>query len=132
MRSSSDWGSERVLRAEPCCRRTQWPDGTGPDGKLGADRAQLEFTWDLLRAQSNVAKHGVSFVQAATVLLDALELAVFDATHSQDEERWFTLGTSSGGRLLVVSHTNQHTDLLHLRQRQSVALRAAVIFSRHT
>ena len=61
------------------------------DGRLGADRAQLEFTWDPRRAQSNVVKHGVSFVQADTGLLDALELTVFDATHTQDEDRWFTL-----------------------------------------
>ena len=57
--------------------------------------AQLEFTWDPIKAQSNVAKHGVSFGQAATVLLDALALTVFDAGHSQGEERWFTLGLSS-------------------------------------
>jgi uncharacterized DUF497 family protein len=32
-------------------------------------------------------------------------MIVFDAAHSQDEERWFTLGTSSEGKLLAVSHT---------------------------
>lgn len=40
-------------------------------------------------------KHGVSFAQAATVLLDALALTVFDAAHSQAEERWFKIGTAS-------------------------------------
>ena len=59
--------------------------------KFSADWVQLKFTWDPLRAQSNVVKHDVSFVRAATGLLEALELTVFDATHSQDEERWFTL-----------------------------------------
>jgi uncharacterized DUF497 family protein len=52
-----------------------------------------------------VAKHGVTFAQASTVLLDPLAVTVFDAAHSQHEERWFTLGTSSEGRLLAVSHT---------------------------
>lgn len=42
---------------------------------------------------------------SATVLLDPLHVTVFDAAHSQDEERWFTLGTSSEGKLLAVSHT---------------------------
>ena len=64
--------------------------------------AQLEFTWDPIKAQSNVAKHGVPFGQAATVLLDALALTVFDAAHSQGEERWFALGKASEGRLLAV------------------------------
>ena len=51
---------------------------------------QLEFTWDPAKAASNVTKHGVSFAQASTVLLDALALTVFDAGHSEFEERWFT------------------------------------------
>ena len=55
--------------------------------KFSADCVQLKFTWDPLRAQSNVVKHDASFVQAATGLVDALELTVFDATHSRDEER---------------------------------------------
>ena len=79
--------------------------------------AQLEFTWDPLKAQSNIAKHGVSFVQAATVLLDALALTVFDATHSQGEERWFTLGMSSAGKLLAVSHTYQHLEPINVKVR---------------
>ena len=66
---------------------------------------QLEFTWDPAKAASNLSKHGVSFGQAATVLLDALALTVFDAEHSEFEERWFTLGFSSERKLLAVSHT---------------------------
>ena len=50
------------------------------------------FEWDSVKALSNVRKHGVTFDQAATVFLDALALTVFDAVHSQHEERWFTLG----------------------------------------
>lgn len=71
----------------------------------GSSTPQLEFTWDPAKAASNVTKHGVAFAQAATVLLDALALTVFDAEHSEFEERWFTLGISSEGKLLAVSHT---------------------------
>jgi len=67
--------------------------------------AQLDFKWDPAKAQANLAKHGVSFAQAATVLADPLALTVFDAEHSQAEERWFTLGLSSQGRLLAIAHT---------------------------
>jgi uncharacterized protein len=66
---------------------------------------QLDLTWDPAKAASNLTKHGVAFVQAATVLHDALALTVFDAEHSDFEERWFTLGLSSQGKLLAVSHT---------------------------
>lgn len=65
----------------------------------------LDFEWDPAKAASNIAKHGVTFEQAATVLLDALALTVFDQAHGALEERWFTLGLSSNGRLLAVAHT---------------------------
>ena len=69
----------------------------------------LDVTWDATKAQSNIVKHGATFAQAATVLLDPLALTVFDAVHSDAEERWFTLGKSIGGKLLAVSHTYQPT-----------------------
>ena len=78
---------------------------------------QLDITWDSVKAQSNITKHGISFVQAATVLLDALALTAFDAAHSEFEERWFTLGTSSQGKLLAVSHTYQHTGPIQVKIR---------------
>lgn len=46
------------------------------------------FEWDVAKALSNANKHGVTFDQAATVFLDVLALTVFDAAHSQYEERW--------------------------------------------
>lgn len=70
---------------------------------------ELEITWDPAKAHSNRAKHGVGFAEAATVLLDPLALTVFDEAHSQDEERWFTLGRTRQGSLLAVAHTYQVT-----------------------
>lgn len=69
----------------------------------------LDIAWDPAKAAANLAKHGVAFAQAATVLLDTLAVTVFDAAHSQDEERWFTLGMTSDGKLLAVAHTYQAT-----------------------
>ena len=70
----------------------------------------LDVTWDGAKAQSNLAKHGVAFAQAATVMLDPLALTVFDEAHSETEERWFTLGQTSEGKLLAVAHTYQTLD----------------------
>ena len=86
---------------------------------------QLDITWDPAKAQSNVAKHGVMFVQAATVLDDALALTVFDAAHSDFEERWFTLGMSSDGKLLAVSHTYQHSGPIHVSVVRMISAREA-------
>ena len=79
---------------------------------------RLDITWDPVKAQSNITKHnGVTFVQAASVLLDALALTVFDATHSGFEDRWCTLGMSNDGKLLAVSHTYQHTGPINVAVR---------------
>lgn len=76
-------------RSEPCRMITPEPPA----------EPQLEVTWDPNNAQSNLARHGVSFSQAASVLLDALVLTVYDEAHSEFEERWFTLGVSARVRL---------------------------------
>jgi uncharacterized protein len=65
-----------------------------------------DFEWDPAKAQSNARKHEVTFEQAATVFLDAIALTVYDEVTSQNEERWFTLGYDSIGRLLAVAHTH--------------------------
>ncbi|MDR1277010.1 MAG: BrnT family toxin [Candidatus Accumulibacter sp.] len=69
----------------------------------------LDVTWDTTKARSNIDEHDVTFTQAATVLLDPLALTVFDEEHSETEERWFTLGWASEGKLLAVSHTYRST-----------------------
>lgn len=65
------------------------------------------FAWDPNKAVANRRKHGIGFEQAATVFSDSLALSIYDQEHSEDEERWITLGQSSTGILLVVTHTYQ-------------------------
>jgi uncharacterized DUF497 family protein len=67
----------------------------------------LEFEWDPDKAASNAAKHGVSFEEAATVFGDPFSLTAYDPDHSQDEDRYITMGSSVDNRLLLVSHTDR-------------------------
>lgn len=76
-----------------------------------------DFEWDAHKAASNLKKHGVTFEQATSVFLDALALTVFDATHSQYEERWFTLGVTIEGALLAIAHTYQASSPTNIRAR---------------
>jgi uncharacterized DUF497 family protein len=64
-----------------------------------------EFEWDPRKARINYQKHRVSFTRASTIFLDPFALSVFDEEHSQNEERWVTLGVDRTGALLVVCHT---------------------------
>jgi uncharacterized DUF497 family protein len=66
---------------------------------------QNEFEWDGFKARQNAKRYGVRFERAATVFLDSNALSLFDEQHSEDEDRWITLGLDRTGALLVVSHT---------------------------
>jgi uncharacterized DUF497 family protein len=65
------------------------------------------FEWDGAKANSNLAKHGVSFDEAETVADDPWVIVRLDETHSTSEGRWRALGWSSAGRLLVVIFTER-------------------------
>src|SRR5438552_19215123 len=66
----------------------------------------MDFEWDDTKAASNESKHGVPFAEAITVFADPLALTGADPGHSEDEDRYITMGTSAAGRLLIVSHTD--------------------------
>jgi uncharacterized DUF497 family protein len=82
-----------------------------------SEQAAYDFEWDAVKLLANVRKHGVTFDQAATVFQDALALTVFDAEHSEQEERWFTLGFDASGVLLAVAHTYEATKAASIRVR---------------
>ena len=67
----------------------------------------MKFEWDPNKAARNLKKHGVSFHEAATVFGDSLSTTFPDPDHSDDEDRYITIGLSSGGRLLFVSHADR-------------------------
>ena len=67
----------------------------------------MRFEWDPGKAAENLAKHGVSFEEAATVFRDALSATGADPDHSLGEERFVTFGVSTGRRLLAVAHTDR-------------------------
>lgn len=66
---------------------------------------QYQFEWDPVKARQNFKRHRVRFERAATVFLDPNALSLFDEQHSEDEDRWITLGLDRTGTLLVISHT---------------------------
>lgn len=72
---------------------------------------RIEFDWDPAKAQSNRAKHGVSFEDAMTVFSDPLALSRLDEDHGGGEERWITLGRATTGPLLLVVHTHVELSL---------------------
>jgi len=66
---------------------------------------EIEFSWDVRKARDNLTKHGVSFTPSTAIFRDPLALSVFDSTHSENEDRWVTIGKAENGQYLVVAHT---------------------------
>ena len=68
------------------------------------------FDWDPQKAKTNVQKHrGITFDRAATVFRDPKMVSIFDDDHSENEDRWITLGVDSTGTIPIVIHTFEET-----------------------
>lgn len=67
----------------------------------------IDFEWDPVKAKANLRKHRVAFQDAATVLRDSLAITILDPDHSEEEDRFITIGTSAKGSMLMVSHTDR-------------------------
>jgi uncharacterized DUF497 family protein len=57
----------------------------------------MQFAWDEKKAATNLAKHGVSFEEAATVFGNPLSDTFDDPDHSAEEHRFVIIGTSERG-----------------------------------
>ena len=79
----------------------------------------LSFEWDESKANSNLAKHGVSFEEASTVFGDPLSLTIPDPAHSQAEDRSIVLGQSHQRKLLVVVHTERGDNIRIISARRA-------------
>ena len=73
----------------------------------------LQYEWDPAKAAANLAAHGVSFIEAVTVLEDDFALTRKDPD-SAGEQRFIMLGMSSFAQLLVVVYTYREPDIIRI------------------
>jgi uncharacterized DUF497 family protein len=67
------------------------------------------FEFNPAKAKSNLKKHSTSFAEAMTVFDDPLAQTFPDDLHSEDEERFITIGLSSAQRLLFARTLSRTT-----------------------
>ena len=60
---------------------------------------------DPTKAFSNLLKHNVSFNEAYESIHDPNAIWLFDTAHSDDEDRFISIGLSSYGKLLFTVYT---------------------------
>lgn len=81
----------------------------------------MQFEWDREKGKRNLRKHGVSFDEGVTVFFDPLSATFDDPDHSIGEHRLITVGFSSQGRLLVLSHTERGNTIRIISARPATA-----------
>ena len=68
---------------------------------------KLVFEWDANKAKESFKKHQVSFDEAKTVFNDPLLLTYADEYHSEEEDRFISIGASASNKVLLVVHTER-------------------------
>jgi uncharacterized DUF497 family protein len=81
----------------------------------------MRFEWDADKAAQNIKKHRVSFDEAVTVFYDPLAATFDDPDHSDNENRFVTVGYSAQGRLLVVCHVERGAPTRLISARRATA-----------
>lgn len=66
----------------------------------------MEFEWDDRKERANIAKHGISFAQAARIF-EAFTLSWSDRRAAYGEERAISIGQLGSAAILVVAHTDR-------------------------
>ena len=90
----------------------------------------MEFEWDAIKADRNLRKHGVSFLEARSVFDDPEALLVPDPDHSEEEERFILLGTSYKVRVLIVVHCERRNDVLRIISSRKATRKEAAQYHR--
>lgn len=73
----------------------------------------MEIEFDPVKAERNLTKHGVSFEEAASALLDPMALG-FEDSDAEGESRWILLGMSPQARLLTIVYTLREGERIRL------------------
>lgn len=60
----------------------------------------MVFEYDEIKNQKNIQKHGISFKNAARVFFDYDRIEFYDENHSDQEDRYNTIGDISAGNLI--------------------------------
>ena len=71
------------------------------------------FEYDEEKNRKNIEKHGISFVTAARIFFDYDRIEMFDKEHSQEEDRYNTIGDTSAGNLTVIGNLGGFSDGLN-------------------
>lgn len=74
----------------------------------------MKFEWDINKNKINIHKHNISFEQACSIFNDPNILSIPDEKHSENEERWISLGMNYQLKILVVVHLFKENNIIRI------------------
>ena len=74
----------------------------------------MKFEWDEVKNRLNKTKHGISFELAARVFTDPRRIERYDTGHSEEEDRWLTIGMVYPAILVVIYTERQQGDCFRI------------------
>lgn len=90
----------------------------------------MELEWNAEKADRNLKKHGVSFLEARSVFDDDEALFIEDPDHSEEEERFILLGSSYKLRILIVVHCEREQDTIRIISSRKAMRKEALHYHR--
>jgi len=74
----------------------------------------MRLEWDPRKNEKNLERHGISFEEAAQLLLGTSDpMEVFDRAHSDEEDRFVAIGPIARG-VIVVVFTERDDDTIRI------------------
>jgi len=91
----------------------------------------VKFEWDDAKDQSNKKKHGVSFTEVRRLFESGEDyLEIFDAEHSEAEDRFFAIGPIDRG-IVVVVYTEREENVIRIIGARFANKREQELFRSH-
>lgn len=91
----------------------------------------MKFEWDDAKDRSNQKKHGLSFSEATRLFQSSKDyLEIFDAAHSDAEDRFIAIGEIDRG-IAVVIQTKREDDVVRIIGARFATKREQERYRRH-
>ena len=88
----------------------------------------MRFEWDPEKDRANRGRHGVSFEEACALFVSGQDyLEIYDARHSDDEDRFIAIGPICRGLVLVV-WTERREDVVRIISARMASRRESEMF----
>ena len=92
-------------------RRIRYNIAIGYEGELS-----IQFGWDADKAALNLKKHGVDFRDAVQVFNDVNRIEWYDFAHSDEEDRYNTIGMVRQVLFVVYTERRDKTRIISARK----------------